>query len=322
MVQLKRRKGDGKEDNGVVSKSWPTVARQNEKREALLAGANRGVGVFNTSGLLIDCNVAYGETYGLPEELVVPGTSLVEILEHQVGMGNIPGSDSNDYVIMHLNMSRKNEPQTRVETLPDGRVLSIGHIPVNGGGWITTLDDISDLYAIVEEMEHSSFYDRRTALPNHKMLMQSLDNAFAQQWEEESFALIAVDFSAFDGLVDPESELQLHTHVADRLAKTVRTGDVPAKLEGSNFAVLQSAVTTADDAEALARRLATLLAMPYQVGEQTLMPSFHMGIALPGQDDIGEKALLEQAQQAAKQARAIGQKRYAFYIEEKEALSA
>ncbi|MEE9375465.1 MAG: diguanylate cyclase, partial [Rhizobiaceae bacterium] len=127
---------------------------------------------------------------------------------------------------------------------------------------------------------------------------------------------------AFDGLVDEDSHLQLLTHVADRLAKTVRSSDVPSKLDGSQFVILQSEVTTADDAEALARRLATLLAMPYQVGEQTLMPSFHMGIALPSNEEIGEEQLLGNAQQAAKQARAMGQKRYAFYIEERAALSA
>ncbi len=322
MVELKRRKGDGKNKAGVASKPWPTLARQNEKRSALLEQVDRGIAVFSSSALLIDCNKAYGELYDLPKELLKSGTPLVDMLDHQVGSGTISSIDGEDYVTTHLNHARKTNTDTRIETFSDGRVMSICHIPVNGGGWITTLDDISGLFAIKEEIEHSSFYDRRTALPNKRLLLQSIDDAFAEQWEEESFALIAIDFTAFDGLVPEEEQYQLQTQIADRLAKTIRMSDVPAKLEGARFCVLLREVTMASDAEALARRLGTILAMPYQVGNQTLMPSFHMGITLPAQEDFAEELLLSQALEAAEVARSVGRRRYAFYMKEEQALSA
>ncbi len=322
MVELKRRKGDGKKKAGVAAKTWPTLARQNEKRNALLEQIDRGVAVFSSSALLIDCNERYGEIYDLPAQLLTQGTPLIDILDHQVGMGTIAGADGDNYVTAHLNHVKRKLTETRIETFSDGRVMSICHIPVEGSGWITTLDDISNLYAIKEELEHSSSYDRRTALPNERLLLQSIDDAFAEQWEEESFALIAIDFSAFDGLVPEDEQYQLQTQIADRLAKTVRTSDVPAKLDGARFCVLMREVSLASDAEALARRLGTILAMPYQVGNQTLMPSFHMGIALPAQEDFAEELLLSQALNAAETARSAGRQRYAFYMGEKQALSA
>lgn len=325
MVDQQRRKSDGKEGKSPTEKSWPTVARQNEKRADMLSQTTRGAAVFSACGSLLDCNEAYRAVHDLPIELIAPGTSLSDILHFQVESGNCPDSDPEHYVAGFMNMTRKGEVQTRIEVMPNGHVISVGHLPIDGGGWITTLDDISDLYAIKEEMEHSSYYDRRTSLPNERLLMNCLDDAFAEQWEEESFALIAVDFTRFDPQMQQVSEdnhAALMAHVADRLTHTIRRDDVPAKLEGARFAIVQAGVTNAGDAEALARRLATVLAMPYTIGEQTLMPNFHMGIALPEHQDLAEEELLDQAFEAAKQARSISRKRYAFYVESNQAMSA
>ena len=325
MVEQQRRKSDGKNGKSLSENSWPTVARQNEKRAKMLSQTARGAAVFSSCGSLIDCNEAYRAVHDLPIELIAPGTSLSDILHYQVDSGNCPDNDPEHYIAGFMNMTHKGDVQTRIEIMPNGLVISVGHMPIDGGGWITTLDDISDLYAIKEEMEHSSYYDRRTSLPNERLLLNCLDDAFAEQWEEESFALIALDFTRFDPQkqqVTDENHNVLMAHIADRLARTVRRDDVPAKLEGARFAIIQAGVTNASDAEALARRLATVLAMPYTIGEQTLMPSFHMGISLPAQQDMAEEDLLEQAFEAAKQARSAGRKRYAFYMEPSQALSA
>jgi diguanylate cyclase (GGDEF)-like protein len=58
---------------------------------------------------------------------------------------------------------------------------------------------------------------------------------------------------------------QLLQAVAGRLARVVRTGDLPVRLGGDEFAVLQTNVEHRDEANLMARRIARALSEPYVI---------------------------------------------------------
>lgn len=310
-----RRKSDLKIDKSEAHLEWPTIARQKEKRAVLLEKSRRGIAVFDTDLRLIDCNSSYGDAHDLPPSLMREGAEFVQILNHMVETGDLPGNDADAYVTKHLNFAKSGNIETIFETLPDGRVMSVGFIPVETGGCIVTQDDVSNIFAVKDEIEHAGFYDRRTSLPNKRILLKCIDEAYMQSWDEESFALLVVKATNFEALrnrMEEDSAHLLVKHIGDRVRDCIRQGDLPAKLEGAEFAVLQQSVCQPHDAEALAKRLINVLNQPYMIDGMPILVEFAMGVALPNHDDDSEETLVQNARDAADVAAKQTGCRYAF----------
>ena len=149
-----------------------------------------------------------------------------------VDAGNTPGSDPEHFIASRHHTIKEQKVAMRIDQLQDDRFVEIGHIPLSDGGWMMTCDDVSGLFAIKEELEHSSLHDRRTALPNKALLMHCIDEAFMQTWEEESFALLHLEVKNGAFL---KADLGEHTYhewtkaAAKRLSKCVRDDDLAAK---------------------------------------------------------------------------------------------
>ena len=58
--------------------------KQNARLVAALNNMSEGLCMFDASTRLILCNERYIEMYGLPAELVKPGVTLRELLEHRI----------------------------------------------------------------------------------------------------------------------------------------------------------------------------------------------------------------------------------------------
>ncbi len=311
-----RRKSDNERKNSAATREWPTVARQNEKRAALIEKTTRGVGIFDAEERLVDCNRIFISTHQLPKELSVKGAKYVDILNHHVDTGNFDGVDPQTYLATHFNMVQAKSVDTRLEHLPDGRVISVGHIPVESGGWMTTYDDVSALFAVKHELEHSAYYDRRTALPNGRLLLECIDEAFMESWDEDYFALLYIQLQDVEAIRARLGEDSMHTlkkQIAARLRNGVRSDDLPAKLEDTNFAILQQSVTSVNDSIGMAQRLITVLQMPYDVAGTMVLAEFSIGIALPLDVDENEHGLMVKAEQAAAKAAAQSGQRYSVH---------
>jgi diguanylate cyclase (GGDEF)-like protein len=322
-----RRKSDLNKGKSEAHREWPTIARQKEKRAVLLEKSRRGIAVFDTDLRLIDCNSLYGDAHDLPPSLMREGAALLDVLNHMVETGDLPGNDADAYVTKHINLAKSNSIETVFETLPDGRVMSVGYIPVETGGCIITQDDVSNIFAVKEEIEHAGFYDRRTTLPNKRVLLKCIDEAYMQSWDESSFALFVVKATNFASLQERLEDTAGHLlikQIGDRIRDCIRQGDLPAKLDGAEFGILQQAVSQLADSEALVKRLLDDLNQPYMIEGMPVLVEFSVGIALPNTEDDREETLVQNARDAADTATQQVGCRYAFcnVKEEELALSA
>ena len=69
---------------------------QNERFNAALENMSQGLSMFNRDNRLIVCNARFGSIYGLPAELMEPGTALASILAHKHAQGFRPESGKLD----------------------------------------------------------------------------------------------------------------------------------------------------------------------------------------------------------------------------------
>jgi diguanylate cyclase (GGDEF)-like protein len=127
-----------------------TLEMQNMRFDAAVNNMPIGLVMFDSGKRLIIGNEHYREMYGLPSEVMAPGTHLRRILENRLKAGNEEGSDREAYIQKILKLVERTDTDVRVVSLGDGRTVNIIHHPLSGGGWIGTHEDVTErekLYA-------------------------------------------------------------------------------------------------------------------------------------------------------------------------------
>ncbi len=136
-------------------KSEMALRWQNAHLRTALDKMSQGVCMFDGEQRLVFGNARYAEIYNLPAELLVPGTRFRQILEHRIAEGIYAGGTPEDYVQERCAAVAEGAASTKVQCLTDGRIISISHRPMPGGGWLGTHDDITELRAAEAALRES-----------------------------------------------------------------------------------------------------------------------------------------------------------------------
>ena len=110
----------------------------NARFDVAISNMSQGLCLFDADNRLAISNRRYQEMYGLPDELVRPGTPLIRILQFYEVRGDIDEMD----VVKHVQLipQAQNQNYARV----DGRKIFIQRKPLSDGGWVATHEDITE----------------------------------------------------------------------------------------------------------------------------------------------------------------------------------
>ena len=128
-----------------LNKSEAELTDQNERFHAALENMSQGLCMFDGEQRLTVCNGLYASMYGLSNELVKPGTTFRQILEHRIRHNIFVGDDSKKYIEERLSAVSEDKASTKIQLLSDGRIFAISHRPLTDGGWVATHEDITKL---------------------------------------------------------------------------------------------------------------------------------------------------------------------------------
>ena len=117
---------------------------QNTRFDAALQHMAQGLAMFDSDRKLIVCNDRYAEIYGLPPDLVKPGTTQKQILEHRIASGAYGGPCPEQYISERTAFAANGTPSDTIVELSTGRTVAVAHRPIAGGGWVATHDDITE----------------------------------------------------------------------------------------------------------------------------------------------------------------------------------
>ena len=121
------------------------IRDQNERFSIALENMSQGLCVFDRQKRIIVSNELYASMYGLPKELVVPGTPLSEVIKLRVAHGLYAGEGPDEYIEERLEWGENRTKQgVKVQELSDGRSIRILRQPLTGGGWVATHEDITE----------------------------------------------------------------------------------------------------------------------------------------------------------------------------------
>lgn len=302
-------------DNRLLNERESELRTQNRRFDAALSNMSQGLAMFDKDRKLIVSNPRYAEVYGLPSELVRAGTSQNEILQFRVSAGAYPG-DPDKYVEDRLLNASVGKASDRVMEMKDGRVIAVSHRPMEGGGWVSTHDDISERRRAEAKIEHMARHDALTNLANRTLFRERLEEALVRVRRGDSLAVLCLDLDRFksvnDTLGHPVGDALLRC-VAERLQDCVRETDSIARLGGDEFAVIQVATERPHNVAPLARRIVDALSAPYDVEGHHIVIGASVGIALSPNDGTDPDALLKAADLALYRAKADGRGTFRYF---------
>jgi diguanylate cyclase (GGDEF)-like protein len=182
------------------------------------------------------------------------------------------------------------------------------------------MTDITERKGSEERIALLARTDSLTGLINRATFIDNLRQAFAAARRGTGgFAVLYIDLDHFkdvnDTLGHAAGDLLLKS-AAERLKRNTRESDFVARLGGDEFGILQTEMSDLSGSTALASKIHSVLAVPYQLAANELHLSASIGISIYSDQTAGPDELLAQADLALYGAKGEGRDQYRFHSED------
>ena len=288
-----------------------------ERRELSVAVNNvpQGLVLYDDSARVTVCNQRYIEMFGLSPDVAKPGCSMHDLISHRKETGSFEG-DVGEFCASIIRNVALGKITHQIAEAADGRAILIVNQPLEAGGWVATIEDVTERKRADEKIAHLAHYDALTDLPNRVLFRQQLENALNKVQPGEQLAVLYIDIDEFKSVNDALGHSvgdELLKAVALRLRGCLRETDVAARLGGDEFAIIQTAVKRPSDTTQLVERIYQAIREPYDCAGHLVTTDASIGIALAPDDGADLDQLLKNADLAMYGAKADGRRTYRFF---------
>jgi diguanylate cyclase len=236
-------------------------------------------------------------------------------------------------MIVHLAAERPNSAHARAVAALIDRLLAVSRGDLSSPAPAALKREMPSLAAAVEglfeqvrsnldDAHAMALYDPVTALPNRVHFRREAERILASR--DSGAALLFIDLDGFKEVNDRLGHAQgdqLLVMVANRLRVVLKAEvadgtlapPVLARLAGDEFTMLLPEVSTRDEAERIATGALAALAEPFKSGDQPVLISGSIGIALAPDPGTDLTDLMKAADVAMYHAKASGRSRLCSY---------
>lgn len=176
-------------------------------------------------------------------------------------------------------------------------------------GIYVMMQDATKLKRVQEKLVQLAQFDSLTSLANRSRLYDKLTEALARSNRHGlELAVLYLDLDKFKSINDRFGHSggdQVLCEFARRLKTSVRQTDTVARIAGDEFVILLEDLHSANEAEQIAQTIIVNMKPPLQIGDEVLIFSSSIGIALAQPNDDAD-SVLKRADEALYSAKASG----------------
>lgn len=251
-----------------------------------------GFCIYDADDRLVFANEGFCAIYSQSMADLPFGIPFRDVLKDSTGKGNYPGRTAEEVWRERKVFIDKRERSTFLQSLGDGRLISISHQPLADGGWAAVYEDITERREAETRLRFMAHHDSLTLLPNRVLFREALDQALSTG---QACAVLCLDLDGFKPVNDRLGHAagdELLRILAERLRRHIREGDLAARLGGDEFAVLLPNVGR-PEAEDAVSRLKRVISEPYVLSaDPRASVGVSIGIACAPADGITSNELL------------------------------
>jgi diguanylate cyclase (GGDEF)-like protein/PAS domain S-box-containing protein len=305
----------------VVRKLSQQHQMEKQRLDTAVNNIPQGLVVYDKAARITVCNERYVEMFGLSPEVARPGSTMQDLIAHRKETGSFDG-DVDEFCNAIMRNVALGKATRQVTEAPGGRAIQITNQPLETGGWVATIEDVTERERSAEQIAHMAHYDALTDLPNRVLFREQLEGALQRIQFGEQLAVLYIDIDEFKSVNDALGHSigdELLKTVARRLRGCLSAADVAARLGGDEFAVIQTAVRNPSETTHLVERIYRAIREPYECASHLITTDASIGIALASGHGADLDQLLKNADLAMYAAKSAGRRTYRFFKPDMEA---
>ena len=299
-------------DAVITSRDMSLLAK---RFDTALNNMPHGLCMFDSKQRIVVANQKLNQQLGLAQDLELKGRSLRSLVGSVVEAGMLDEIGAQNLIkCLNVPLTDGDDAAFTVD-MQNGRTLEFTEQPMENGGMVFLVEDITERKIAEAKINHLARYDALTGLPNRAVLRASMERALAD-WRPDNMCVVHfVDLDQFkqvnDTLGHTRGDMLLQA-VADRLQAAVPDGEVVARFGGDEFVVLQAPINSLDQGEAFAARILSALDGTYDLDGHKVVVTASIGIAV-ATGRVDPDQFLRNADMALYQAKADGRGRWRWF---------
>jgi len=280
-----------------------------------------GLCMFDAKRRVVVTNQKLKQQVGLAADFELKGLAVREVVEAIIKTGLLSETSAQS-MVDHLEARLAHIDDSAFSLdLSNGRTLEFTVQPMENGGMVVLIEDITERKIAEAKINHLARFDALTGLPNRTVLRDRMERALNEWRADNMCAIHFIDLDQFkqvnDTLGHTRGDMLLEA-VAERLKNTIRDADVISRFGGDEFVILQAPIKSLEQGEALATRVLNALAGTYDLEGHKVVVTASIGIAV-AKSRIDPEQLLRNADIALYQAKADGRGTFRWFEAKMEA---
>lgn len=299
----------------VVSRLSMQHRLEKQRLDTAVNNIPQGLVVYDSSAHVTVCNRRYIEMFGLSADVVKPGCAMQDLIAHRKETGSFDG-DVDAFCNAIIRDVSLGKMTNQITEAPGGRAIQIINQPLQAGGWVATIEDVTERRDAEARITHLAHYDPLTDLPNRALFHQRLALELTRIVPGEQLAVLYIDIDEFKSVNDTLGHLigdELLKSVALSLSGCIGGDGFVARLGGDEFAVVQTAVRSEAEIVDLTGRIFDAIRMPYECLGHQVSTDASIGVALAPQHGSDLNQILKNADMAMYAAKSAGRRTYRFF---------
>ena len=140
--------------------SQQRLEQEKHRLDTALNNMTQGLILYDASARIVVCNQRYIDMYGLSTDVVRPGTHFYDVVRHRKETGSFKG-DVDEFCSTVLRNVANRRVTNSILVSADGRSVRIVNRPLAEGGWVATMEDITEHRNLEQERDRNYAFLRQ-----------------------------------------------------------------------------------------------------------------------------------------------------------------